>query len=754
MIRIIIRLTSLLLLSACLASIIGCGKITNPIDKRSIALIDNNVKYDPEVIPIEWSKLDIKPLTGELAEGTIYLIRNGTKYIVNDWWNRVWRFSLQDSKEHLSMTGRNEHDIRPLTHMALTLSSSIAFGIYDESVTGVSRENAKNMAMKLTKSVAKAHYSNTEGGWGNAWQSALWAFDVALAGWLFWEDFSEKDREYIQNCVVTEANRFINYNVPYYRDKSGKIRFPGDSKAEENAWNSNILSIACAMMPNHENYNAWMYKNVELMLSAFARPSDADSSKVVSGFVLKYLLEGSNVNEDGTVINHNIVHPDYQATIALNLLNGICFALANTKIPEAVVFNGDVIYETFVNLDLKDINNSMAGQYIYKRKNDGSASHEINYPNGTDWGTDRQICFFLVDVFADALNLDKNCKIKAKDFALARLPVMKAMQDRNDNGQYYTATDSDKYKSREEWVMWHAALSYMALWVKENNLFVFDKELPLKPAPLNKVKLEIPLVMQSGTTSKATYSLNPGLVILPDDLKFEYLSSDQSIVSITNTGTVYAKKEGKATISITVTYKNIIVSDSVEVEVVKEKKPLYDFEDLPLGKTLPLDFKWNNVGNAEIVQEDNGNKALRLSGAGYNYIFIGDDFEEDFTVTFRLKMESHQQKGGAHLLFREDGHLFTGRNGYQFCIGDTMNGEYGLELRKRDTSLSDNKYASCELNYEWHDFEISMVGNKVTLKMDGEEVMTHTLTGFDKGCIAIAAYLDTVLFDNILITLH
>ena len=60
------------------------------------------------------------------------------------------------------------------------------------------------------------------------------------------------------------------------------------------------------------------------------------------------------------------------------------------------------------------------------------------------------------------------------------------------------------------------------------------------------------------------------------------------------------------------------------------------------------------MGNAEVVQEDNGNKALRLSGAGYNYIFIGDDFEEDFTVTFRLKMESHQQKEGASSFPEDD----------------------------------------------------------------------------------------------------
>ena len=761
--KLILRIISLLTLNVFLFSSIGCNNPSNPpkgnnddkgneLEEPVVDLIQKDAKFDPSVVPIDWSQFNTEPLTGELAEGIIYLLNNGNKYIVNDWWNKVWKFNEQDSKEYLTMRSNGEHDIRPLTHMVRTLAASIVLNIYDESITGVPIETAREMAVKLTKSLAKAHYGNTEGGWGNAWQSAYWAADVAHSGWLLWEHFSDKDKEYIQNCTVTEANRFINYNVPYYRDKSGKIVIPGDSKAEENAWNSNILSVACAMMPNHENYNAWMYKNVELMISSFAKPSDVSSSKVVSGFKLSEILNGSNVNEDGTVINHNIVHPDYQATQALNLLNGVFFTFAKAKIPEAILFNGDVIYETFVNLDLKDLNKDMAGQYIYKRNKDGSASHELNYPNGTDWGTDRQICFFLVDVFADILNLDKNCDVKAKDFALARLPIMKAMQDRNDNGQYYTSTDSDRYKSREEWIMWHAIASYLALWADANDLYDIVKGYPFNPAPLTEVNLNLPLTLEKNKSYDTTYSLNKGIVVLPKEVTITFKSSDENIATVSSSGKVSAKKEGKAEISITVTYKDITITDKVEVEVVPKKDPVFNFEDLPLGSVLPSDFVWNNVGTAEIIEED-GNKVLRMESTGYSYIFISDDFDEDFTVTFRLKIEDHKSRGGAHLLFREDSSAFTGRNGYQFCLGDTMNSQYGLELRKRDSTLSDNKFIPGTPDNEWHDFEITMIGDTVTLKMDGEEIMSHELTGFTYGSIALATYLDTVLFDDIEIIL-
>lgn len=60
--------------------------------------------------------------------------------------------------------------------------------------------------------------------------------------------------------MVHEADRFLNYKVPYYRDITGKILSKGDTRAEENAWNSNILTIATAMMPEHNHYDGWMRK--------------------------------------------------------------------------------------------------------------------------------------------------------------------------------------------------------------------------------------------------------------------------------------------------------------------------------------------------------------------------------------------------------------------------------------------------------------------------------------------------------------
>lgn len=448
-------------------------------------LINNDLKFCSEIVPIDWSKVNTNILNGELAEGIIYLLNNGTKYIVNDWYEKRG-FKSQEGCDYLTLGGINEHSIRPVSEMARALAITIKLNVYNEDYTGVSTEDAKEIAVRLTKSLAKAHLSNTKDGWGNAWQSAFWAADVAHAGWLLWDEFNADEKAIIQNCIIHEANRFIDYETPYYKDREGNINFIGDSKAEENSWNSNILTMACAMMPNHVNYNAWMHKNIELMISSFAVPDDVTSNRIVNGYMLCELLNGSNVNPDGTVVNHNIIHPDYQSTITQNFLNATIFASAGLIIPEACIFNSDIIYKSFVDLDVGTINEKLKGEHIYKRNN-GKASAEIVYPNGTDWGTDRQINFFLVDIYAYIFGFDKDCSLKGYDFALARIPVMKAMQNRNDNGKYYVDGDSDKYKSREEWVMWHASVAYLALWASENNLYTFTNSLPFKPTPLADV---------------------------------------------------------------------------------------------------------------------------------------------------------------------------------------------------------------------------------------------------------------------------
>lgn len=172
--------------------------------------------------------------------------------------------------------------------------------------------------------------------WYAGWQCALWAASAGFAAWLMWDDLSATQRELVRKMVETEANRFNSDTVPYYRDRKGEFRYPGNSKGEENAWNAMVLQVATAMMPHHPAYRTWMNKCIELELSAAARPVDVTSATVINGRRLSSWLNGSNVCVDGTVVNHNRVHPVYTKTVAVwNAHAALTYSLAGKPTPQA-----------------------------------------------------------------------------------------------------------------------------------------------------------------------------------------------------------------------------------------------------------------------------------------------------------------------------------------------------------------------------------------------------------------------------------
>ena len=91
--------------------------------------------------------------------------------------------------------------------------------------------------------------------------------------------------------VEHDTDAFIDMTVPYWADKQGKIVTPGDTKAEENAWNSMLLASAQAMMPNHPNVAKWRQKASEYQISAYSRQSDLTNSTLVDGKPAKDWLQ-------------------------------------------------------------------------------------------------------------------------------------------------------------------------------------------------------------------------------------------------------------------------------------------------------------------------------------------------------------------------------------------------------------------------------------------------------------------------------
>lgn len=419
---------------------------------------DDTVFYRQTVFPVPAGIWERKAPEGKFCDDMRYLLRQNNKYTVNKWYYEIKRFH-DPSGEYLDFGGKTEHFIRPASHHAFTLAVCLKLQVYDPQVTAVPEEKAEAIVRNLIRSLAYRHKSNSgKDGWGDQWQSALWAAQAATAAWIMWDKLAAPDQESVCRMLVHEADRFLEYRVPYYRDTAGNILSKGDTKAEENAWNSNVLTLATAMMPGHAHYARWMQKNIELQLSAYATPEDLRRNKIIDGVRLDKILKGSNMNPDGTVTNHHIIHPDYMTAFMHNATNAWIYELAGKQGLQSSLYNGEVIYQALTE-------RLFNGKTMYCKTAGGKASSSVYFPEGNDWGEKRQANYWLMDILAHIYGWDRGSSVKAIEWAEARNKEMIYMVNRDTTGQYYQDIKEDKFPSREEWFGSHVAWGYLGWWL-------------------------------------------------------------------------------------------------------------------------------------------------------------------------------------------------------------------------------------------------------------------------------------------------
>lgn len=252
-----------------------------------------------------------------------------------------------------------ESALRPLSSFAWTNATMIKTGIYNPAAAGLSQSAALARTELAIRGVALTHRSNNSSSstrWGQglararSWQAALWASQNAEAAWMLWDSLGGTTKDAVTNMVRYEANAFIDYSVPYWKNPNGSTNFAGDTKAEENAWNSRILAVAQAMLPNDPNVDLWRQKASELMVSAYSRQSDLSSTAIVDGQQVKQWLNGYNTLNDGIVINHDLVHPNYIMAHSLTYTTLIDASLAGQYIPESAFFNAQVSWDALTEI--------------------------------------------------------------------------------------------------------------------------------------------------------------------------------------------------------------------------------------------------------------------------------------------------------------------------------------------------------------------------------------------------------------------
>ena len=382
-------------------------------------------------------------------------LRDGMRGVmVTDLTDRLQTRTMMAYYDPLSSEPSTEEAIRRSANAAL--SAAILY-----STSGYIKDNRITRKMLLDyarwhiRSISCAHGSISPGGWGNGWQTSLWAVVAGQAGWMLWNELTVQERSYVAAMVNSEAEYAAQRGPRYFRDRLGAELTPGNSMSDEVSWDLLSPALAFAMFPDHDKDAKWRDSLIAMAIASFARPSNLRDNTSVNGISVSVRLPGTNANEDGTVTNHGIVNPDYTQNVQHLWWAATLLRAGRQSVPEALFLNTDIVYRALAVVEFASPPYAAPGGTVY------APGGQIYYPMGVSWGIRRPATFVGVDAFA---NLYSAPDTNAGTFLAAHAYDTRALQMRFRSGRIYAAgQEEESYRrGREEYALQQVALAWWA----------------------------------------------------------------------------------------------------------------------------------------------------------------------------------------------------------------------------------------------------------------------------------------------------
>ncbi len=348
---------------------------------------------------------------------------------------------------------------------AYSMATSLATGAYDPAGAGVSRQEALDRTRDIVVALASTHHSVKPDGWGPTWQSALWSSLGGTAAWLIAPSLNPVEQALVDRMLLAEAEATLLRPIHYYRNRAGKILTPGDTGAEELAWDAQLLHLVSELFPDNPQRAQWQDAAYRRMVGAYARPPDTGRPMKLHGKRVGDWLGGTNAEHNAMVVNHGRLYPDYSTCIVHNLFAVPISALLDRPAPMAARFNADLVYGALSTVDFDPSHFRRPGGTAYRK-----GSGAIYYAQGADWGETRQMAFAALDSIAGSLDLDTMSKGSGEYWEALHIQVVRDMQGRFTTGQTYGKGDGDNYPLREEWIGMQSAFAYLTEYVAVNDL--------------------------------------------------------------------------------------------------------------------------------------------------------------------------------------------------------------------------------------------------------------------------------------------
>ena len=219
----------------------------------------------------------------------------------------------------------NEDGVRPNADMGMVCAFLTKYArgktTLPEDVTWDDVERMARQSLVFAYSTHKAnrlkvcadgHYWGSVSNKDHVWESSLWAMSVAYQAAFLWDSLTEQQHKYIYQLLKAECN--------YELERMALTGYKGDTKAEENGWEVDVLAATLALFPNDELAPYWRERMYDFAINSYSHPDDEkDKTVVYKGRRVCELYRGANLYPDYTLQNHNYFHTSYQNVVIQEL---------------------------------------------------------------------------------------------------------------------------------------------------------------------------------------------------------------------------------------------------------------------------------------------------------------------------------------------------------------------------------------------------------------------------------------------------
>lgn len=322
-----------------------------------------------------------------MKQDLLQMLANFSKYMKNNWNDAQWPNSIDEACGFFSgenTAGNNEQGVRPNADLSMICAFLVKYG-RPAGVTlpsGVTWTDIETMARKSLIFAYSTHKANKlkvcSGGnyWGststsdNQWESSLWAMSVAYSAFFQWDNLSDAQKGYVYNLLKAECNYELGRSIP--------TGYAGDTKAEENGWEVNILAATLGLFPDDTLAPQWFERMRQFAVNSYSHATDLQKQTALdawyNGKSASDLYLGKNLYDDYTLQNHNMFHTSYQ-NVVMQELGESALALKMFQL-------GTTGTEKWKSNALMHNNQAVMDHVLNWL---ATADGELAMPNGNDW---------------------------------------------------------------------------------------------------------------------------------------------------------------------------------------------------------------------------------------------------------------------------------------------------------------------------------------------------------------------------------